>query len=88
MFRKHVALMAVSLILLALAPSGLTQNAGEDGKKNETSAEKSGLPLEQMVKTITEQPMLSSALLLKTLIAIRARNRPWFPQPLGRQSAL
>jgi len=46
MFRKHAALMAVSLILLALAPSGLTQNAGEDGKKNETSAEKSGLPLE------------------------------------------
>jgi hypothetical protein len=60
LFRKHAALMAVSLILLALAPSGLTQNAGEDGKKNETSAEKSGLPLEQMVKSISEQPLLSN----------------------------
>jgi hypothetical protein len=59
MFGKHRAWMAAALTLCALATSGLAQNPGKDDKNPETAGQKSSLPLEQMVKTISEQPMLS-----------------------------
>jgi len=60
MFGKYRIWIAASLTLFALATSGLTQNPGKDDKNPETSGEKSSLPLEQMVKTITEQPLLAN----------------------------
>jgi hypothetical protein len=60
MFRKHEIWIAASLILFVLATSGLTQNPGKDDKNPEAAGEKSALPLEQMVKSITEQPLLSN----------------------------
>jgi hypothetical protein len=60
MFRRHGTWMAASFILFVLATSGLTQNPNKDDKNPETSGAKSGLPLEQMVKSITEQPLLSN----------------------------
>lgn len=60
MLGKYRIWMAASLTLFALATPGFTQNPGKGDKNPEISGVKSSLPLEQMVKTISEQPVLSN----------------------------
>jgi len=60
MFGKHRTWLVAALILFVLTTSGLTQNTGKDDKNPEAPREKSSLPLEQMVKAIAEQPLLSN----------------------------
>ncbi len=58
MFGKNRIWLAASLLLLVWATAGLTQDANKGDKSPEAVKDKGSMPLEQMVKAITEQPAL------------------------------
>jgi hypothetical protein len=60
MFGKQRIRLAVALILFGLATAGLAQDTNKGQKNSETTKDKVGLPLEQMVKTIADQPLLAN----------------------------
>lgn len=60
MFGKQAIRLAATLIIFVLATAGLAQNATKGDKNSEATKDKVNMPLEQMVKTIIEQPILAN----------------------------
>jgi hypothetical protein len=65
MFNQSKKRIGLALIVIVLAVTGSAQDGNKDGNKQDNSKSKeapkaeSSMPLEQMVKTIVEQPILA-----------------------------